>query len=255
MAGGDALPALELGATYLMEGYETGEYVGVPGDVFRRGAVLIQTTGHYFRTEFVVTKAKPIEPIMFEPWMFEGTQALILGKAVSRNGKGFMLGDGWSVKVNGDAPWPKEIEGKSIETWGLYNPAQDRKDFDLVNGQWRLVNLDDQLGRKVELRGTARSLNGVWWFNYRGVDLYVDNMQDLTGWTSENHWRPMIIQGRLEKATLPRLDQITLKSKRDLKEYFIVREASWKPLPALLSSEREWPEKPVKNKVGAEKEK
>ena len=107
---------------------------------------------------------------------------------------------------------------KLIETCGLYNPdasVYDReakqKRFALLDGKWRLVRLEDQLGRPVELRGRARSLNGVWWFYYRGTDLYVEKMADLPGWTSDNHWRPIIIRGILDKAQLPRLDQVSLK--------------------------------------------
>lgn len=101
-------------------------------------------------------------------------------------------------------------------------------------------------GRKVTLRGMARSLNGEWWFHYRGTDLYVEGMDKLPGWTVENHWRPMQIEGTLERASLPSLDQISLKPDRDLAEYFIVREPSWKPLPALLGPERAFPPKAKK---------
>ena len=48
----------------------------------------------------------------------------------------------------------------------------------------------------------------------------------------------MIIRGVLEKAMLPRLDQITDKPHRELEEQYIVRKASWEPIPALLSPER-----------------
>jgi hypothetical protein len=141
-----------------------------------------------------------------------------------------------------NAVWPKDVEGKKIETWGVYTPAPDRTVFQLVDGEWRLVMLEDQIGRQVRLRGRARSLNGVWWFHYRGVDLYVENLANLPGWTDQNHWRPMEIRGRLEKAMLPRLDQVAQKPNRDLKEYFIVKGAAWSPLPALLGPERPFDE-------------
>lgn len=239
--GGAALPDLKIGDTYEMEGYETGGYTGVPGEVFKRGAVIIQTTGHSFREEFVVTKAKRIQPIRYAPYMFEEQEAILQGIARSKNGNALMTNEDWSVVVT-NSPWPKDIEGKQIETWGLYNPDAQRKVFTLRDGNWRLVRLEDQVARRVELRGRARSLNGVWWFHYRGIDLYVDGMENLPGWTIENHWRPMVIRGRLEKAMLPRLDQVSLKEDRDLKEYFIVRDAEWTPLPALLGPERPYVE-------------
>lgn len=241
IVGGDALPNLKIGETYEMEGYETGGYKGVPGEVFDRGAVVVQTTEHYFREEFVVTKAKRIQPIQYAPYMFEGRKALLMGIARSENGHALMTNEDWSVVVTNN-PWAKDIEGKQIETWGLYNSDAERKVFTLRDGNWRLVRLQDQVSRRVELRGCARSLNGVWWFHYRGVDLYVDGMENLPGWTSENHWRPMVIRGRLEKAMLPRLDQVSLKANRDLKEYFIVRDAEWTPLSDLLGPERAYAE-------------
>jgi len=144
-----------------------------------------------------------------------------------------MAGKGWDVVIVKGKAWPKDIDGKLIETNGLYRVGA--VGFDLVDGSWSLVRLKDQVGRQVRLEGMARSKNGEWWFHYKGIDLYVEGMKDLPGWNVENHWRPMVIKGKLEKAKLPRIDQISLKSDRDLKEYYIVREASWEPLKELLA--------------------
>ena len=38
----------------------------------------------------------------------------------------------------------------------------------------------------------------------------------------------------IEDAKMPDLEQLSRQDKPDLKEYFIVRKASWEPLPALL---------------------
>jgi hypothetical protein len=244
-AGGHTLPKLEMGKTYQMEGYETGGYIGIPGRAHEKAGVTVQTAEHYFRTQLVVYKAKRIEPLRFTPADFQGRRALMQGTACTRDHQSVMEADGWSVLVVPKAAWPEHVEGKLIETYGLYNPDANvynpnvkQKRFALLDGTWRLVRLEDQLGRPVELRGRARSSNGVWWFHYRGTDMYVENMAELPGWTSENHWRPMIIRGTLDKATLPRLDQVSLKPDRDLKEYYIVRKASWEPLPELLGVER-----------------
>jgi hypothetical protein len=231
------LPKLEIGTTYEMEGYEIGQFSGQPEGTFN-GDVPIQTYGFQFHETFVVTKAKRIDAIKFNPGMFEGEQGLLQGKAVTIDGKAHMAGDWWHVRVLGDGAWPKEIEGKLIETRGMYNRDAERNTlFHLIDGEWQLVTLEDQVGRHVALRGTARSMNDVWWFNYRGTNLYVEDITSLPGWTNENHWRPMTIEGRLEKTVLPDVDQIARKADRDLKEYFIVRDATWKPLPALLSPE------------------
>lgn len=242
-AGGKALPKLEMGKTYEMEGYETGGYVGVPRRAYQKAGFAIQTTGHYFRTELIVYRAKLIEPPRFTPADFQGRRALMQGVARTRDRQSIMEGEGWWVLVARKAAWPEEVEGRLIETYGLYNPNQEnlgnkQKQFSLVDGTWRLVRLEDQLGRSVALRGCARSRNGVWWFHYRGTDLYVENMAELPGWSSDNHWRPVLIRGTLDKATLSRLDQVSLKADRDLKEYYIVRKASWESLPELLGPER-----------------
>jgi len=236
-------PKLKVGKTYQMEGYETGGYVGTPDKAYERIGVLFQDTGYYFRQMFQVIKAKKTKPIVYTPSMFLDKYGLIEGKAVSKKGQALMVGDGWRVMVFADSAWEKDVEGKQIETWGRYQADSDKKTFKLIDGTWRLVKLEDQFGRSVELRGRARSKNGFWWFNYRGTSIYVENMKDLPGWTGNNHWRPMVIRGRLEKTILPRIDQIGLKraDNRDLKEYFIVREASWEPLPELLSPERSIP--------------
>jgi hypothetical protein len=245
IVGGQTLPKLEMGKTYEMEGYETGGYVGIPAEAYREAGMEIQTTRHYFQTQLVVYKAKLIEPLRFTPADFDGQHALLQGTARTRDHQSVMEGEGWRVLVAPKVAWPEPVEGKLIETYGLYNPDADlynpdkkQKPFALVDGTWRLVRLEDQLGQIVALRGCARSLNGVWWFHYRGTDLYVENMAELPGWTSENHWRPMVIRGTLDKAKLPRLDQVSLKADRDLKEYYIVRKASWEPLPELLGPER-----------------
>ena len=149
-----------------MEGYETGGYVGVPGEAYKNAGFAIQTTGYYFRTELVVYKAKVVEPLRFAPADFEGRRALMQGTARTRDRQSVMEGDGWSVLVVATAAWPKRVEGKLIETEGLYNPNAKQKQFALVDGKWRLVRLKDQLGQTVALRGCARSLNDVWWFHY-----------------------------------------------------------------------------------------
>ena len=236
------LPKLENGKTYEMEGYETGGYEGTPGEAYEEANIHLQTTGFYFWEELVVYKAKEIEAVRFQPGDFEGEKALLGGIARSVGNTSYMMGKDWSVIVVTNRAWPSDIEGKEIETLGIYNPSVNPREYTLVDGTWHLVRLQDQLGRKVELRGRARSLNDVWWFHYRGVDLYVENIETLPGWSDDCHWRPMVIRGVLEKARLPSLDQISLKANRDMKEYFIVRKPEWEPLDALLSVERPFTE-------------
>ena len=61
--GGAALPKLEVGATYEMEGYETGGFVGAPEEAADRAGVAIQNYefGYSFREHLVVYKATLIK--------------------------------------------------------------------------------------------------------------------------------------------------------------------------------------------------
>lgn len=237
---GHSLPGLVKGDTYELEGYETGGYdESAPIEAYRKADIILAKRSFGFRTWFVVYKGKKVDPSPITVNDFKEKTALFQGIAKSQDKHSLMAGDGWTVIVDSKAPWPKDIDGKNIETFGKYTPGADGKTFTLTDGTWRLIRLEDQVGRAVELRGEARSMNGVWWFHYRGTDLYVEDMEKLPGWRADNHWRPMVISGTLGRENLPRLDQIALKKDRDLKEYFIVRKASWKPLSALLNVERQ----------------
>lgn len=229
---------IKIGDSYELEGYESGGFVGHPDEIWKDGMAWVQTTHHYFSLDFNIIRGKRITPIRFEPRDFEGRKALFEGIAADCDGKAVMEFEGCTVVVEPKWPWPKGIVGKKVETLGLYNPTRERKTYLLVDGKWRLVSLDDQLGQQVELRGIARSLNDIWWFDFRGTDMYVENMSQLPGWTNELWGRPVVIRGMLEKAKLPRIDQISLRSDRGLRDHYIVRKASWEPLDALLSPER-----------------
>jgi hypothetical protein len=229
----------EMGKTYELQGYESGGYVGHP----RGLEPYLQTVPHYFRLEFHYLRGKLIEPIGFSPSEFEGRRALLQGVARDVAGAAVMDGGRWQVIVRPGATWSKDWLGKPVETLGMYNPlpredfAKAASQFDLVDGVCRLSNLADQVGQAVELRGVARSLNDTWWFEYRGTRLYVENLEQLPGWTADNYGKPIAIRGQLESAKLPSLDQISIKSSRDLQDHWIVRKAKWVPIDALLAPE------------------
>jgi hypothetical protein len=250
------LSELKIGETYEMEGYESGEFVGMSEKARKRMKVIPQTTGRYFRHEFVVIKVKLIDAISYSPGMFSEQKALMSGLAKSIDGNSVLVGDGWSVVVKRGEKWAYDIEGKKIESYGLYKPDLTEKivpnivakKFDLVDGWCRLVELEDQIGKKVCLRGMARSTNGHWWFHYRGIDLDVENMDKLPGWTVDNHWRSMELEGRLELVKPPSPQQIADDPDRASSNKFIIREPSWKPLPALLTTERAFPPRAAKKR-------
>ena len=165
-----------MGKTYQMEGYETGGYVGIPAKAYEKAGLGIQTTGHYFHTYLNVYKAKLIEPLRFTPADFQGRRALMQGIARTRDRQSVMEGDGWSVLVVPKAAWPKHVEGKLVETYGmynpdanLYNPKEKQKKFALVDGVWRLVRLEDQLGLTVKLRGRRAALMALCVLTIEGL--------------------------------------------------------------------------------------
>ncbi len=228
------------GKTYKLNGYETGRYIGVPWEIYKKAGIMFQTSGFYFRQEFIFYKFQEIKPIIFTPADFEGRRAMLQGKAENVKNQAVIKGKNWVVIVNEKSKWPKDIVGKEIETNGMYNPVSENysdKTYRLVDGNWHLVKLKDQVGKKVELRGKAWSLNRIWWFNYRGNKLYVENMNDMPGWSVYNHGRPMVVKGILEKAKRPSLDQISLKPDRDLKECYIIRKPTYSPIPTLFNHE------------------
>jgi hypothetical protein len=240
---GVELPTLEAGKTYEVKGYETGGYVGTPARAMELAGVSVQTTRPFFRSEFVVVSARSMEPIHFGPADFVGRRALIAGIAQSMSGKSMLLGSDWQILVDGKSPWPTQFEGKQVESLGEYRLTDEKGRYELVDGTCQLVNLDDQIGRDVELRGIAISNSEGWWFRRRGVNIHVDRMDELPGWTPNNHWQPVIIRGTLEKAMLRNLDKndsdwFSATPKPDRVESYVVRNASWQALKELLSPER-----------------
>lgn len=229
---------LELGRTYELKGYETGKFVGLPNGApgpENGGA----TTGFYFSHSFNVITIKRFEPIRWSPADFVDREALLEGKAVSHGKQAYIAGKNWRLLVDTDAVWPKDYEGKTVEGFGMVRRADKPGTYSLAKAATRLVKLEDQVGRKVTLRSTAWSMNGHWWLNYRGTDLYVEDMNELPKWDVDLHGSHVLIEGVLDEALLPDIRQITLKNNRDKIKYFIVRKASWKPIDALLFPERE----------------
>src|SRR5262249_43996041 len=144
-------------------------------------------------------------------------------------------GERWTVTEEHLSSWPPDVEGKLVQTDGIVRqtPAGDIT----VDSPWRLVRLEDQVGRSVELRGYVLSLQDHWWFGYRGADLYVDGMEQLPTWSVELHGQPAVVRGRLERAMLPRIDQLTLRYPPDQAMQFIVREPTLERTTELLSPE------------------
>ena len=231
------LPNLENGSTYRLRVYETGEFVGVPTDAYKEAGIILQTSEFYFQNRLIVISGEKIAPIVWSPINFVGQNALLSGIAKNENDTALIETLKWKLRLIGFRKWIDSENGKLVEVYGKIEQTETDGIYNVKNCQPRLLKLEDQLGKPVKLRGRAISLNGYWWFNYRGTDIYVEEMANLPNWTTNNHFRPMEVTGILEQAALPRLDQITLKTNRDRKLYYIIRKASWTPITELLVPE------------------
>ncbi len=235
---GEPLPALTSGKTYEFEGYETGSFVGTPRAAYKRAGIAIQSVDFYFMHEFVVYKAVETKPIKAVPSEFVDRVALLEGVALSHESRAYIGDKNWMLLTDPDKPWAKDVEGKVVEAVGVIKKTENANVFRLEKGTTRLVKLEDQVGRSVALRGIARSLNGEWWFEYRGVDLHVENMNNMFEKAAGVFNAPVLITGTLEEDLLPAIDQISIKSDRDKKKYFVVRKPSWEKIESLLAPER-----------------
>ncbi len=228
------LPKFTKGATYRLRVYETGAFVGIPENAYHEVGIVLQTTAFYFQNKLVVLSGEKIKPIQESPPAFMGKMALLSGVAKNEGDTAFIYTSNGKLRLIGFRKWATTEIGKLAEVFGRIEKTAIKDVFDVRNGHPRLVKLEDQIGMHVKLRGKAMSLNGYWWFNYRGTDLYVEKMAELPNWTANNHFRAMEITGILEQAVLPRLDQIALKPNRDTKLYYVIRQPSWTPIEKLL---------------------
>lgn len=237
-----SLPKLENRATYEFEGYETGGYTGIPTEAYNLGGVMMATRGFGFEEQFVAVRGRKTAAVAFSPADFVDRQALLAGEAVNKQGRAYLMGDGWELLIDDRTSWLDWMEHKTAEAFGVVRRTDARAVFRSEQCHSRLVKLEDQVGRQVELRGKPRSINDCWWFVYRGRNIYVENLQNLPG---AKQYAPTAIHGILERARLPdplmtRADQISPTGKPPLQDTFIVRRAVAKPIAELLAPEVLW---------------
>jgi hypothetical protein len=230
------LPRLIDGASYRFLVYETGRWVGTPIDAYVETTVTRQPMfgGFHFHNRLIVITAEKIDPIEWSPIHFPGRNALLSGIAKNDNGIAVIQSLNWKLRLIGSPQWTRPEIGKLAEAYGIINETKTKGIYETDNARVSLARLEDQLGKTVKLRGTALSHNDHWWFNYRGTDMYVENMDKLPGWTHRNQGLQMEITGILEETELP--DKYSLK-RGELKKYYIVRNASWAPIDELLAPE------------------
>jgi hypothetical protein len=91
------------------------------------------------------------------------------------------------------------------------------------------ADLTALVGRDVKLPGVLWSLNGRWWFNHDGVELHLAGPHAVPD--VDMHARPVVLEGRLQRRALPRLDQIHEKSNPDLADAFVIDVRAMTPHP------------------------
>ena len=164
-------------------------------------------------------EAVPTAPLGFAD--FVDRQATFEGTTVT--GGRLQVG-GETVQVGKLTAWSSAVAGKTIAVQGTIRRLDSG--WQIEKPTWRLVNLADQVGEDVLLEGTLRSTNGHWWFNYRGEDIYLTETAGPTlTFPGADHRRRVHVRGKLARQLRPSLDQISLKSDRDLVPCFVVRGA------------------------------
>lgn len=235
---GREVSSLHFGDSYEFEGYETGEFVGTPREVYAaavRAGTPFQTFTFHFRHRLIVLASVRIAPIEWSPSDFIDREALISGRAVSDNGGSFIVGSDWKLLVSADQQWPERFIEKLVEGRGMIRETGERNTYQLERGTAQLVRLEDQVGQRVALRGKTRRLNGTWLFRYRGVDVHIEGLAELPG-IQLGIGDAVQIEGILHHETLPSTGRAS-DADAPLEQRFIIREASCRPVDALLSPE------------------
>src|SRR5579871_5706552 len=103
---------LKTGRSCELHGFETGEFVGEPIDAYREINIPRATVRFLFYTDFLVSKTKNIAAVGFTPADFVDRDALIQGQARTAEGRAYVVGTGWRIRVS-DESWPAWMEGKA----------------------------------------------------------------------------------------------------------------------------------------------
>jgi hypothetical protein len=206
--------------TFRLRGYESGEFTGIPDQAYKEIGRDMARRGFGFENYFVITRLEKIEPVEWSPRDFVDRPALLFGTAKNDGQTATIHGNGWKVLVPGVEPWADWQVEKLAEVYGTVQATDDPDVFRVANGRHRLVNLADQLGQPVRLRGRLWDRNREWYFRYRGIDLFVEMKVELPTRRElyADPWAAVEIAGTLEMEKLPNVDQYLLRRKenRDL---------------------------------------
>lgn len=244
------IPNLIPGYMCELEGFETGGFVGIPAEALQRGGALAQTASFHFLHEFKVIDSTEIKLQPFSPADFLGRDMLVQGQAVTENGSAYIAGNGlyagstrWKLLVDNGTPWPRNTEGKTVEARGVVRTIGKSTTYRLENSgkanNARLVNLPDQIGKPVVLRGVVVGKNDEYSFRYRGQLLQVDGLKNLvanTGLRGEAQ-----LSGTLDMVRVTMDTTDIAGGERITRTEYIIRKPTLKPTEPLLAIERAEP--------------
>jgi hypothetical protein len=241
--GRDEIPNLEVGRTFEFEGYETGGFIGIPAAARKRAGEAMPASDHRFVHEFVVFDSAEIKLQPFTPADFIGRDALLQGRAVSEGGSAYITAGTWKLLIDNGTPWPKSVEGKTVEARGVVRTIGKTTTYRMENSgkahTARLVSLGEQLGRQVSLLGALVEKNGQFAFRYRGALVQVENIKELAA--KLNATDNLQLTGVLDQATVQIPGSASLIGETETRTYYIVRKATLKPTEPLLAIERAEP--------------
>lgn len=237
---GESFGKLKEGETYELKVYETGSFIGTPPGTWDslKSDVTMQPMpgGFHFRNILRVIDVKKIEPIKWPPIDFIGREALLTGTASNENNTAYIQGNGWKIRLANKKLWPKDEIGKPAEVLGTIRATGTKDLYDVEAYRSGLIELKDQVGKKVVLRGLVRVSNDDWSFIYRGLEIYVENMEALPGLGRKYNYCGVEIEGILRQEMLPDIEESSSHPADKLQ--FIIRNASWKLIPGgLLTDE------------------
>ncbi|WP_254510796.1 hypothetical protein [Anatilimnocola floriformis] len=239
--GRDELP-VQPGTIYELEGFETGGFIGMSAEAVQIGGPVTRTTAYRFVHEFKVIHAREITLQPFSPVDFLGREMLVQGQAVTEGGSAYIASNKWKVLIDNGTPWPKNTEGKTVEARGVIRNIGKSATYRLENGgknnNAHLVDLVDQAGRQVSLRGTIIEIKGEAFFRYRGVVITVEGLRQLINQAGLAIDQEAQLTGTLESKQTPlQFNDGTTETRTNL----LVRKGNLKATDPLLAIERAEP--------------
>lgn len=196
-----AFEQLKIDAFYQLNVYETGAYVGTPLEALKMTDQLIQTTDLYYRNELIVLSIQEIPNYQWLPQYFIGRKALLSGIAMNKKHDAYLIGDGWEMKLDNQPLWDQLYLNKQVQVFACNVNMEDQKSYSGIASNSRLINLNDQIDQTISLNGTLWSMNGRWWFTYRGQEIFLKNIQNLQNFSADLHGKSVELKGLLKLAS------------------------------------------------------